>query len=167
MEESKGIGKRDTHQKPEKFIMLRDFIFFLLIFSFVALLLTWLEIYSSFLSLSAEQSQTLKKYLFYSASGLLGGVSYDIKYLYRSVARGFWNEDRIIWRLLSPFLATSVSFTIGAMIDASLMGPDITLSSATSVSIGFISGYFADMAVGKMYEVAKVLFGPSAGSKKG
>jgi len=53
------------------------------------------------------------------------------------------------------------------LIDASLIGTKGPVSGAAFVSIGFLSGYFADEAVGKMYEIANVLFGKSATVKAG
>ena len=63
---------------------------------------------------------------------------------------------------MTPFIALTIAFIVGAMIDASLMVPQVQISGAAFVSIGFLSGYFADQAVGKMYEIASVIFGKSA-----
>ena len=130
--------------------------------SFFLIFATWIGWVNSLLSMSPEQALTLKKFLYYAASGMLGGVVFGIKYFYRLVARGYWHQDRRIWRIMTPFIAMTIAFIVGAMIDASLMVPQVQISGAAFVSIGFLSGYFADQAVGKMYEIASVIFGKSA-----
>ena len=86
-------------------------------------------------------------------SGLLGGATFGMKYFYRVVARGMWNEDRVYWRMFSPFIAVSLSVVMAA-----IMVKDVFSSSALAISVGFLTGYFSDEAVSKMYDVACVLF---------
>ena len=143
------------------------YLFIVLLCSLFLIFAMWKGWFSYFLSVSPKQVITLKQYAYYAASGMLGGVTFDIKYLYRSVARGYWNQDRRIWRIMSPFIAMTVAFVVGAMVDASLISTQVSLSGAAFVSIGFLTGYFADHAVAKMYEVACVLFGRSATTKAG
>ena len=128
---------------------------------------TWKGWACSFLSASPGEALTLKKYIYYAASGMLGGVAFGIKYFYRVVARGYWHQDRIIWRLKSPLLAMALAFVVGALIDASLIPTRGPSSDAAFVSIGFLVGYFADKAIAKMYEIADVIFGASATKKAG
>lgn len=49
-------------------------------------------------------------------SGCIGGVVFDLKWLYHSVATCIWNQDRILWRLLVPpvggLVATFLAFVI-------------------------------------------------------
>lgn len=133
-------------------------IFFLsgfLIFS------TWKGWMSALLSSQQSQNATIKEFLYYVSAGMLGGNVFGMKYFYRVVARGFWHQDRRYWRIMSPFIATSVAFIVGAMIDANFVPVHKPVSGASFVSIGFLAGYFADEAVGKMYEIASVIFGKS------
>ncbi len=139
-------------------------VFFSSLFIIFAAWKGWLSV---FLSLSGTEAPILKKYAYYAASGMLGGVVFGIKYFYRVVARGYWHLDRRIWRLKSPLIAMSVAFVVGAMIDASFISTRGSMSSAAVISIGFLAGYFADDAVGKMYEIASVIFGKSAATKAG
>jgi hypothetical protein len=94
---------------------------------------------------------------------MLGGITFGIKYFYRVVARGWWHQDRRFWRFMSPFIAMIVALVVGSMIDAGLIvvTAQNRISTPAIISIGFLAGYFADEAVGKMYEVASVLFGRS------
>lgn len=132
-----------------------------LIFSLLLLFANWIEWITPHFQLSAENALTLKKYIYYASSGLIGGITFGIKFFYRVVARGYWNQDRKYWRIMSPYIAMTVALIIGAMIDASFIETKGPASGAAVVSIGFLAGYFADQAVAKMYDVASVLFGKS------
>lgn len=61
----------------------------------------------------------------------------------------------------------TLSFIVGALIDASFITARGPISGPAIVSTGFLVGYFADEAVGKMYEIASVIFGRSASTKAG
>lgn len=126
---------------------------------------TWIGWVTSYIGLPPEGVYTLKKYAYYALSGTLGGVAFGIKYFYRAVARGFWHQDRIIWRLMSPYLSMTLALIIGALIDASLITTRGPSSAPAIVSIGFLVGYFADKAIAKMYEIANVIFGATVSIK--
>ena len=143
------------------------YLFIVLLCSLLLIFATWKGWVSYLLSVAPGQVLTLNQYAYYTAAGILGGVTFDIKYFYRSVARGFWNQDRRLWRIMSPLVAMTVAFVVGAMIDASLIATNLSFSGAAFVSIGFLAGYFADHAVAKMYEIACVLFGKSTTAKAG
>lgn len=159
-----------TRYPPEAVFHIRleaAYLFLLFITSYLLLFAAWKGWVSYFVQLTPEESMTLKKYMYYSAAGLLGGVTFGIKYFYRVVARGYWHLDRRIWRLKSPLLAMTLAFIMGAMIDASWLTSKGSVSGATIVSTGFIVGYFTDQAVAKMYEIANVVFGRSTTTKAG
>src|SRR5205814_2702359 len=78
------------------------------------ILLGWANVIANLVGLSGDSGDILRKYIIYSGSGLLGGAVYGIKYLYRVVARGYWHEDRRLWRLLSPLNASALGFVMGA-----------------------------------------------------
>lgn len=148
-------------------LIRQEFTYLIVIFllSNALIFSTWYGCIHSFMKLSPAQVYTLKKYLFYSSSGMLGGVTFGIKYFYRVVARGYWNVDRRIWRWLSPLIAMSIAFIVGVLIDASFISSKGPATASAFVSIGFMSGYFADEAVGKMYDIATVLFGRTQSAK--
>ncbi len=159
-----------TRYPPKAVFHIRleaTYLFLLLLTAYFLLFLAWKGWASRIVSLTPEESMVLKKYMYYSAAGLLGGVAFGIKYFYRVVARGYWHLDRRIWRLKSPLLAMTLAFVVGAMIDASWITSKNSVSSATIVSTGFVVGYFADQAVAKMYEIANVIFGRSTTTKAG
>lgn len=113
-------------------------------------------------------SGTLRKYMYLFFSGLLGGSMFGLKYLYKVVARGYWNRDRAIWRYTSPLLSAGLALATGALTDAGIFGFATSSSNSSSsfVALGFIVGYFADRASGKMQEVAETLFGAHPAQKK-
>ena len=115
--------------------------------------------------MSPEKSFTLRKYAFYSISGMLGGAVFGIKYFYRVVARGFWHQDRKIWRIMSPFLGMGLAFIVGAMLESGVMKIERLSSTPGIVSIGFLVGYCADTASAKMIEIANVFFGQNKNEK--
>lgn len=101
-----------------------------------------------------------KKYSYFFLGGFLGGVLFSIKYLYKVVARGYWNVDRRLWRILSPLLSGGLALVVGALIDSGVLGLTTKVASgAAYFSYGFITGYFADRAIDKMQEVAETVFG--------
>ena len=145
------------------------FLIFLLFISLLILFLTWQgQVYSWLnpgLNLSEIQYITVKKYIYYLTAGILGGVTFDLKYLYRVVARGYWHKDRRLWRVMSPFLGMTVAFIVGVLIEANFINAHTTINGPTIVSIGYLSGYFADEAYSKMFEIATVIFGRNSTSK--
>lgn len=160
---------KTRYPRKAKCEILLESIYLSIIFfiSFFLIFTIWKGWFSSLILVSAEDILILKKYGYYALSGMLGGITFSIKYLYRVVARGYWHQDRRIWRLMSPFQAMTLSFIMGAMIDASFIPAQRPTSGAATISIGFLVGYFADEAIGKMYEIAKVIFGRTASPKTG
>lgn len=103
-----------------------------------------------------------RKYAFAWLGGTFGGVLFAIKWLYHSVAKNIWNEDRRLWRLFTPHLSGGFSFAIIVLISSNLINvfdPASLNKLSTIFGIGFLSGYFSDFAIGKLSEVAKILFG--------
>lgn len=119
----------------------------------------------------SEQSVALARhYEWLSFGGLLGGVVYSAKWLYHSIAKGLWHEDRRVWRYLSPWISLGTTIGIGALLIAGFMKSPVEQPMATGattgasigstyVGMGFLIGYFSDMFLAKMKEVTQVLFG--------
>lgn len=127
-----------------------------LLFSFLLILLNYLDILYRIVCLANNNiSYMLCKKIFYCAFfGLLGGVTFDIKFFYRSVARGFWNEDRIYWRIFMPWLSIALALVMLAVLNKTVLEANTSMS----ICIGFFSGYFSDDAIAKMHDVAQVVF---------
>lgn len=135
--------------------IFRDAIYitFLMFLAFVCIFLNFFGVFEEFFELQGEQKIVFHKIIYCVSSGLLGGSTFGMKYFYRVVARGLWNEDRVYWRFFSPLIAVSLSLVMSA-----IMVKAVLSSSSMAISIGFLTGYFSDEAVSKMYDVACVLF---------
>jgi len=159
----------ESSYPPEarKHIRFESLYLVLVFFASLAFLLaTWKGLPCDWLNVTGKSSQILRKYCYYISAGALGGAIFSIKYMYRVVARGYWHIDRRLWRLLSPIISLGVAFVFGALFDASILSGRTPASSAAIVGTGFLTGYFADQAIAKMYEVAHVLFGTTTKSPK-
>lgn len=133
--------------------------------SLLGMLLNWCGVISCWLGVEESKIVSFEGILLYIFSGLLGGTIFGIKYFYRVVARGYWTQDRKYWRIFSPWISACVALVVGCMVVSGYINAAQTPSSATGVCVGFIAGYFADEAVGKMSEVAIALFGSNSKAK--
>lgn len=75
-------------------------VFFL---TLVMLLLTWRGTTYELLAYGCTSCSPIKfnQYAFFFIGGVLGGTMFGLKYLYKVVARGYWNIDRRLWRIFS------------------------------------------------------------------
>ena len=128
----------------------------------VLIFLTWKGTTYQLLTQSCStcDHHTFNKYAYFFLGGHLGGVLFGVKYLYKVVARGYWNIDRRLWRLFSPFLSGGLALVVGALLESGVLGLTVKVSTAPAFfSYGFITGYFADRAIDKLQEVAETIFG--------
>ena len=114
------------------------------------------------IGLEAKKTASLEGVIIYFFSGLLGGTIFGLKYFYRVVSRGYWSQDIKYWRFFSPWISACVAFVVGCMVLSGYINATQTQSFAAEICVGFITGYFADEAVGKMSEVATALFGSNS-----
>lgn len=112
-----------------------------------------------------DLNEDLRKIVAFGVAGLIGGSMFGLKYLYHVTGRGLWHEDRRIWRIYSPWLAGALSVIMSMLIDGGLVeishGSNTVGQYQKFISIGFMTGYFADTALAKLQEVATVIFGAS------
>lgn len=150
----------------QKEILIEAIFLILLVFVCLILLLcTWTGSIFNLLCIPENLHLSAKRYIYFSLSGMLGGLTFGMKYFYRVVARGWWNQDRKVWRLMSPIISSIIALMVGILIESSFINTGKILNGTTIISIGFLAGYFADEAVGKMYEVANVIFGTNSTKK--
>ena len=114
----------------------------------------------------APERLSFAYYLYFIASGLLGGVVFEMKCLCTVVAKGYWHKDRRLWRMLTPLVSMGTAYIIGAMVGAGLLSVENNSTNAWAIAIGFFSGYFADEAAGKMKEIALVFFGKTSAQER-
>ena len=131
------------------------YVLFMVVLSFVVLLLNYNGCIQKWLGISEDQQLFFSRIVTCSVCGLLGGSIFDMKWFYKSVAHGFWNEDRLYWRIFTPIISLSFAFCLACIFKDNIVVYGNGFSAAT---LGFLAGYFSDEAVGKMAEVAKILF---------
>lgn len=146
------------------------FLVILFIATPVALFLVWSNRLALLLCIpSGNPTDQFNSVLFLALGGLLGGVLFGMKWLYHVVARNIWNEDRRLWRLLTPLISSGLAFAVGMVIKSDLFGfldPDALKKPSSSFALGFLIGYFSDSALAKMAEVAQSLFGSAERHKR-
>ena len=111
---------------------------------------------------------TAQRYTLAALAGLLGGLVYGGKWLYHSIAKGLWHQDRRMWRVLSPWMSVGTTvgiwslMTIGFFPSVSEAESNASFGSlAVPLGAGFVIGYLSDRFLAKMKELTEVLFGTS------
>lgn len=135
----------------------------------VAMLILWLRFPQYWIRLSDQHYAVVLKFSLAWVAGTLGGVLYDLKWLYHSVARQRWHIDRRLWRIFTPHISGGLAFGMTALIESNIIrvfDRTITARSVTVVGVAFLIGYFSDSAVAKMTEVADTLFGTTRSKEK-
>ena len=146
--------------KARKEIFLESvYVSFVFLLSFALIIFNYLGLISSILTLDESHIVQFEYIVFFASAGILGGTVFGMKYFYRVVARGYWTQDRRYWRILSPFISMSVAFIIGCMSSVGILTSYNSSTNTWAIVFGFFAGYFADEAVGKMYEIATLIFG--------
>jgi len=103
----------------------------------------WLGYPQRFWHLSDQRNLTLSRYCLAWCSGTLGGVLFAMKWLYHSVAKQLWNFDRCLWRYLTPHISGGLAFaTVGIIQSLGVFDPNLTATSAKTVAVGFLVGFF-------------------------
>ena len=98
-------------------------------------------------------------------AGAVGGIAFSLKWLFHAVAKGWWHQDRCLWRLLVPVLGGIYACVVMTLWSSSLLpnDPPQTLGSlAITAALAFLVGYFADGVSGLLTNIAKRLFGTVA-----
>jgi hypothetical protein len=110
----------------------------------------------------------LKKYFFGWAGGTLGGAMFSTKWLYHSVAKYNWNIERKHWRILTPHLSAALALVFIVLMNSEMLNiaNPKSLTIHKCFGIGFLVGYFSDNAIGKLTELAQVVFGSGLSNKK-
>jgi hypothetical protein len=110
----------------------------------------------------ADRSRMLQLYVTIALSGVCGGCSSALKWLYHSIAKQRWHQDRIIWRLVVPPLSGTLAVFTAMMIISGLV-PFLAKSWLTNLTagaaFGFFVGLFSDNLLAALEKVAFNLFG--------
>ena len=141
----------------------------LLIGAPMAMLVLWLRGPQYWFALPDHQYSVVLKFGLAWIAGTLGGVVYDLKWLYHVVARQLWHQDRRLWRIFTPHISGGLAFGVVSLVESDLIRIfDRTIMSRSVAVIGlsFLIGYFSDSAIAKLTEVAETLFGTSRSREK-
>jgi len=95
-------------------------------------------------------------------AGLLGGTVFALKWLYHSVAKGLWNRDRVLWRLIVPFNSATVSIFTGFLFSSGavpFLKNEALDTPLMTLAFGFIFGYFSDNILAALQNLAQKIFG--------
>lgn len=102
------------------------------------------------------------KWIALALAGFVGGAVFDLKWMYHSVAKGIWNVDRCLWRIIVPFNSAMVSLFTGFLF-ASGVVPFLKNESFEDyfvlLGFGFVFGYFSDNILAALQNLAKKAFG--------
>jgi hypothetical protein len=95
-------------------------------------------------------------------AGMCGGVAFDMKWLYHSVAKGMWNRDRWLWRITVPVLSGVLSVFLAFAIVAGIV-PFLNQRAFNNfyvaLGFGFVIGYFSDNTIAALQRLARHTLG--------
>jgi hypothetical protein len=126
------------------------------------ILLVWVGTPREWLGVSPHRYSTFSVYAYAWLSGVLGGTLFAIKWLYHTVAHGYWNADRLAWRLFTPHLSGAFAFGLIALITSEIfqvLNRDVLRAGPAAVGLGLLLGYFSDFTVARLAEFARDLLG--------
>jgi hypothetical protein len=95
-------------------------------------------------------------------TGWVGGVTFSMKWLIHSVAKGKWHLDRRYWRLMVPVIGGVYACVVMTLFGAGLFATHPTEQSAampSTAALAFLVGYFSDGVSGLLSNVANAVFG--------
>lgn len=95
-------------------------------------------------------------------AGVAGGTLFALKFLYHTVAKNEWNQDRVLWRFIVPIssgvLATCSGFGITSGI-IPFVDQDSFGNIYTALFYGFFIGHFSDNVLAALHRLALQWFG--------
>lgn len=101
------------------------------------------------------------KWIGLALAGFIGGAVFDLKWIYHSVAKGIWNVDRCLWRVIVPFNSAMVCLFTGFLFASGII-PLLRNESFEDfyvlLGLGFVFGYFSDNILAALQNLAKKVF---------
>ena len=129
----------------------------------MALVITYLGLPAQWLHLEGPRASVAQHFALVWLAGCLGGTLFTTKWLYHSVANGYWNADRLLWRIFTPPLSAGIAMAVILLVQSRILpilSTEVTASDSGAVAIAIFVGYFSDRAAGRLNELAAKLFGP-------
>jgi hypothetical protein len=128
----------------------------------VLMTVVWARVPNTWWQLSDSRYGVFATFAYAWSGGAFGGTLFDAKYLYHTVAKGSWNADRLVWRLLTPMISGGLAFGLVALVASGLLplldAQKIRVAPAT-VGFSMLAGYFSDNAIAALAKQANRLFG--------
>ena len=165
-------GQFETRYPPEAWRQIKwEFAYLVLIFLISACALLWIGYVCgasspgdrrAFWFIGYPRDRAFLLLLTVALSGTVGGTAFSLKWLYHSVAKWSWNRDRVLWRLIVPFLSGSLALFVSAMITAeviSVFNDDFFRNFYGALAGGFFIGYFSDNVLAALQNLAVKWFG--------
>lgn len=134
----------------------------LLIICFIIFFLLICNIFQGLFGFSETNSPLFIGYLGSFLTGLIGGALYDLKWLIHVVGKGVWNEDRKLWRYITPISSGVLGVFVIVIIGSGLFGlfnTSIMENPILVFALAFLSGYFSDYIVGRLQDLFASIFG--------
>ena len=94
--------------------------------------------------------------------GVCGGSVFALKWLYHSVAHGWWNCDRVVWRFVVPLLSALLALFTALMIGSGLIpifNSRIIEGPRIGMAYGFFVGLFSDNLIAALQKLANQTLG--------
>ena len=151
---------RTKYTPPTSWIQISIEAFYLAVLLVLALIALYHlytgNLYTIYCSIARIQRDEVafSKELYCILFGFFGGTVYAIKILYKALASGMWHQDRVLWRIFSPWVSLVLSIVIASIMADRVFGNNYY----SAVIVGFFAGYFSESAIGKLYEIAHILF---------
>lgn len=155
--ETKYLSRHVGQQRREAVYILAVLILALL--ALIAVSVGCVERLLMLVGLDSASTVVARRFGWLCAGGLLGGTVYSAKWLYHSIAKGIWHEDRMVWRYLTPWISLGTTVGVGALVFAGFFKGVDSSSGATCTGVGFLIGYLSDRFLAKMKDIAQVMFG--------
>lgn len=149
-------------QSRREIIKESIWLIMLLIICFTLFLLILCNVFQRPFGFSESKSLLFNQYLGILLAGIIGGDLYDLKWLIHVVGKGWWNEDRKLWRYITPVTSGILSFFVMLIIGSGLFGlfsTSLIENSLLVFSLAFLSGYFSDLMVGRLQDLFGSIFG--------
>lgn len=152
--------------RPKLFIALEaTYLVLVLAFGVAGLFSVWNDHASGWLGVDdPANADTFADAGYVFLGGMLGGATLSVKWLYHSVARGRWHQDRMLWRFCTPLLSAMFASAILALLTADLLSfiDQQSLRQPQALfGIAFVVGYFSDNAVAALATLADRWLGTS------
>ncbi len=159
-----GDWKTRYPDKQPRYEIVKESIWLilLLIISFTLFFLILCNVFQRPFGFSESQSLLFNQYLGILLAGIIGGDLYDLKWLIHAVSKGLWNEDRKLWRYITPLTSGILSVFIMLIISSGLFGlfsTSLIENSPLVFSLAFLTGYFSDLMVSRLQDLFGSIFG--------